>query len=93
MLKIKDLKKNYDGFRLDVSLEVKPGTITGLVGRNGSGKSTTFKAILGLIDIDGGSIEYQGNQIHGLTSEQKETMGVVLAEALFSNYQKKISGL
>ena len=49
MLKIDNLKKRYDSFELDCSLQVKPGYITGLIGQNGAGKSTTFKAILGLI--------------------------------------------
>ena len=51
MLKIDNLKKRYDSFELDCSLQVKPGYITGLIGQNGAGKSTTFKAILGLILI------------------------------------------
>ena len=54
MLKISHLQKHYRGFSLDCSMEVQPGMITGLIGRNGSGKSTTFKALLGLIHPDGG---------------------------------------
>ena len=54
MLKISHLQKNYRGFSLECSMEVQPGMITGLIGRNGSGKSTTFKALLGLIHPDGG---------------------------------------
>ena len=46
MLKISHLQKNYRGFSLDCSMEVQPGMITGLIGRNGSGKSTTFKSEL-----------------------------------------------
>ena len=57
MLKISHLQKHYRGFSLDCSMEVQPGMITGLIGRNGSGKSTTFKALLGLIYPDGGEIE------------------------------------
>ena len=45
MLKISHLQKHYRGFSLDCSMEVQPGMITGLIGRNGSGKSTTFKAL------------------------------------------------
>ena len=56
MLKIDNLKKRYDSFELDCSLQVKPGYITGLIGQNGAGKSTTFKAILGLINFDSGKI-------------------------------------
>ena len=49
MIKINGLKKNYKDFNLDVTMELQSGTINGLVGTNGAGKSTTFKAILGLI--------------------------------------------
>ena len=51
MLKIEHLKKSYENFSLDCSLEVKKGHVTGLIGQNGAGKSTTFKAILGLISF------------------------------------------
>ena len=47
MLKIEHLKKHYDNFSLDCSLELMSGCVTGLIGQNGAGKSTTFKAILG----------------------------------------------
>lgn len=53
MIKIKNIKKHYQSFDLDCSLEVKPGFVTGLIGQNGAGKSTTFKALLGLIKIEG----------------------------------------
>ena len=43
MLKISHLQKHYRGFSLDCSMEVQPGMITGLIGRNGSGKSTNSK--------------------------------------------------
>ena len=45
MLKMKNVKKNYGNFQLDCTLEVPDGCITGLIGENGAGKSTTFKAI------------------------------------------------
>ena len=57
MLRIEHLCKNYDNFSLDCSLEVRPGCVTGLIGQNGAGKSTTFKAILGLISIDVGIVK------------------------------------
>ena len=60
MLKIEHLKKNYENFSLDCSLEVKKGHVTGLIGQNGAGKSTTFKAILGLISFDSGTINILG---------------------------------
>ncbi|EOS67234.1 hypothetical protein C817_05932, partial [Dorea sp. 5-2] len=60
MLKLENVKKQYDGFELDCSLEVKEGCVTGLVGKNGAGKSTVFKAVLGLIQTDGGSLRVFG---------------------------------
>lgn len=77
MLKIENLKKHYKDFDLDCTLEVKPGCITGLIGANGAGKSTTFKAILGLIDYDGGKIEVLGKTPEELEPEDREKMGVV----------------
>ena len=71
---------------MDCSLEVKPGLVTGLIGQNGAGKSTTFKAILGLISIDSGSVTVFGKDIKNFTSEDKENLGVVLSDSGFSGY-------
>lgn len=86
MLKISHLQKNYRGFSLDCSLEIQPGMITGLVGRNGSGKSTTFKALLGLIRPDGGEVELFGRKAAEITPEDKQKLGVVFADSGFSMY-------
>lgn len=86
MLKIEHLKKRYDSFSLDCSLEVRPGYVTGLIGQNGAGKSTTFKAILGLIAADGGTITILGKDVSKITTEDKQKIGVVLADSGFSGY-------
>ena len=86
MLKIENLKKNYGDFFLDCSLKVKTGQITGLIGQNGSGKSTTFKSILGLVYPDGGNISIFGKDYRNLTVEDKEKIGVVLSDSGFSGY-------
>lgn len=83
MLKVKHLKKNYASFSLDCSLEVKPGYVTGLIGQNGAGKSTTFKAILGLIHYEG-LVEVFGKPT--LNEEDKQLLGVVLSDSGFSGY-------
>lgn len=85
MLKISNLKKRYGEFLLNCSMEVLPGRITGFVGRNGAGKSTTFKAALGLIHGDAGSIEMFGKDISELGVEDKQKLGVVLSDAGFSS--------
>ncbi len=61
-LVVNNLTKKYQDFVLDkVSFLVPSGTIVGLIGENGAGKSTTINAILGLINKDSGSIEVLGH--------------------------------
>ncbi len=86
MLKINNLQKSYKNFSLDISFEVKSGQITGLIGQNGAGKSTAFKAALGLISIDGGSITVLGKDIKAFTAADKQNLGVVLSDSGFSGY-------
>lgn len=86
MIKVENLKKKYDKFTLDCSLEVPSGRISGLIGANGAGKSTTFKAILGLIRRDGGSIEFLGKKTEQITAEDRQRLGVVMSDSGFSAY-------
>ena len=67
-------------------MEVREGCVTGLIGANGAGKSTTFRAILGLIHTDGGKIEILGRTPDQLRPEDRERIGVVLADSEFSGY-------
>lgn len=86
LISLKHVQKNYQNFTLDCSMEVPEGCITGLVGRNGAGKSTTFKVILGLVRADGGRTEILGKPADQLGKEEREEMGVVLSDAGFSGY-------
>lgn len=86
MLNIDHVVKNYSDFRMDVTMEVKPGCITGLVGRNGAGKSTTFKAILDLVCPESGSVQVFGTDSRHLGAKEREELGVVLADSGFSEY-------
>lgn len=83
MLKISNLQKKYPNFSLQCDLEIAPGEIVGLVGKNGAGKTTIFKACLGLINKDEGDIQFFDQQ---LSSKLKQDIGVVLADSSFSGY-------
>ena len=83
-LEISHLTKDYGAFKLDdVSLTVPGGTIMGLIGENGAGKSTTIKCILNLIRRDEGTITVFGMDNLQQEREVKEQTGVVLDEVLF----------
>lgn len=85
-LQVKGIRKTYGKFGLDVTLEVQPGQITGLVGKNGAGKSTTFKSILGLVKMESGEILMDGKPVETFTNKEKEKIGVVLSNASFSGW-------
>ena len=65
MLEVKQLFVNYRGLVTveNVSFSVQKGEIVGIIGPNGAGKSTILKAILGLISVETGKIEYQSQSI------------------------------
>lgn len=86
MVKLENVKKRYKDFELDCSMEIPEGQITGLIGQNGAGKSTAFKAMLGLIRVDSGQIKILGKAPETLQPEDKEQIGVVLAGSGFNGY-------
>ena len=86
MLKMEHVRKNYESFSLNCSLEVKSGYVTGLIGKNGAGKSTVFKMILGLIAKDSGTIRLFDKEIQTLDDKEKQQLGVVLSDSGFSGY-------
>ena len=86
MLKMEHVRKSYGTFSLDCSLEIMPGRITGLIGQNGAGKSTTFKLALGVTSPESGSISVMGRNIKELGTKEKQEWGVVLSDSGFSGY-------
>jgi len=86
MIRLENAEKHYKQFDLECSLQVKPGQITGLIGENGAGKSTTFKLILDLIHADGGKVEVFGKPASEFTKDDRENIGVVLSDSGFSGY-------
>ena len=80
-IELRGLKKSFPDFTLGpVDLAVPEGTILGLIGENGAGKSTTIKLMLGLLRTDGGSITILGQDAKKL---DKNEIGVVLDEPGF----------
>lgn len=83
-IEIKNLTVRYPKFTLEnVSLTIPCGTVMGLIGENGAGKSTTIKAILGLIKAGDGSVTVLGENSSKLSNETKEQIGVVFDEMPF----------
>ncbi|MST95414.1 MAG: ABC transporter ATP-binding protein [Pedosphaera sp.] len=72
MLEIKDLKVSYGAINAlhGISLSVQKGEIVTLIGANGAGKSTTLRAISGLVKAQSGSIVYEGRSIAGLPAHE-----------------------
>jgi ABC-2 type transport system ATP-binding protein len=84
MIKLDGVTKKYKDFELKVSLELKEGTVYGLVGKNGAGKSTTIKLILGLIRATSGTVEVMGKNPFEFTPQDRTLIGTCMAESGFS---------
>lgn len=83
LVKMECAKISYPGFDFDLNLKLKPGTITGLLGVNGSGKTTAFRLICGLEKADSGNISTLGFDAFALPVSAKQKMGVVFADSGF----------
>ena len=79
---LKNIRKEYSAFTLDgVSFPVKEGFITGFIGPNGSGKTTTIRAILNLNHLNGGEVLYRGARPED--NDYLQDVGIVLDESYF----------
>jgi len=78
VLKVTDLKKSYGAIKAvdGVSFEVMPGEIFGVIGPNGSGKTTMFNSVLGQITPNAGRIELNGKDITGESPMRLNRLGV-----------------
>lgn len=78
IIKLKNVEKEFFGFKLGpLDLNIKKGTVTGLIGENGAGKSTTLKLLLNALKKDRGTIEIFGKDINDLSEEEKYKIGFV----------------
>jgi ABC-2 type transport system ATP-binding protein len=79
LLEVRNIAKSFGQNEVlkDVSFHVPPGSIVGFISDNGAGKSTTFKAVLGLISRDSGTVEIFGEDNLNKNATIKEDIGVV----------------
>src|SRR4051794_34727333 len=82
MLELRNVSKYFRGIPAvkDVSFCARPGEITGYLGANGSGKSTTMKMVIGLIETTSGEILFNGEPIHVDLLAWKQRLGYVPEE-------------
>jgi len=80
MLKVHELRAGYGKADVlhGVSFEVRTGECVALVGANGAGKSTTLKCICGLVEVRGGSIEFDGRRINGMAGHDIVRLGLTM---------------
>ena len=78
MLKITDLNQYYGESHTlwDVSLELSGGTCVCLMGRNGMGKTTLLKSVMGLLPVKSGRIEFDGQDITNLPADKRAHIGI-----------------
>ncbi|MGN0153336.1 MAG: ABC transporter ATP-binding protein [Lachnospiraceae bacterium] len=98
MLELKNIVKKYDGVTIldDVSLDIQKGEIVSILGPSGSGKTTLLNLILGITDVNGGTIYYDGEDITNVPMEKRGFNIVFQDYALFPNlnaYENIVYGL
>lgn len=97
-IELKNVTRVYPQFKLDnVSFSLPCGTVMGFIGENGAGKSTTIRAILGLLKKGEGTITVLGEDANALSPETKERIGVVFdgltfPESLTAKQLNKVLG-
>ena len=84
VIELHNVNKTFNGFQLkDFSISVKKGYVTGFIGGNGAGKSTTIKLIMNLLQQDSGSISIFGMDYKKHEKEIKQRIGFVYDENIF----------
>jgi urea transport system ATP-binding protein len=78
MLSLSNISVSYDGSLIlrDVSLEVPKNSLVCLMGRNGVGKTTTLKSIMGVVKTDAGSVKLGGTDLSAMKSDQRARAGL-----------------
>ena len=78
MLVVNTLDVDINGTPIlrDIGLEIKAGEIVGLIGRNGAGKTTFLRSLMGLLPIRGGKLIFEGDGIESLPGYRRAHMGI-----------------
>ena len=78
MLKLENVHTYYGKSHIlqGISLEVRPGELVGILGRNGVGKTTTLKSIMGLVPPRAGSVSFYGTELSGLPAHRIPRLGI-----------------
>ncbi len=87
LLEVKNINKKFGEHTVleNVSFQIKSGEIIGLVGRNGMGKTTLMKCILGLVKIDSGKITFRDKTEYFTNKDMMDEIGYLLDCKLFEN--------
>jgi urea transport system ATP-binding protein len=78
MLSIRNLEQFYGGSHTlwDITMEIPKGSVTCLMGRNGMGKTTLLRCVMGLVGAKSGAIVYEGTDLRSVAAEQRSRMGI-----------------
>ena len=85
MISLHGIQKNYGSHQVlrDVNLTVRQGEIYGLVGKNGAGKTTIFKIILGLTEFEGGQVSIAGGSSKAELTHSRRKIGFFIGKNFF----------
>jgi len=78
MISIQQVNQKYGGTQIlwDLNLDIPTGAVTCIMGRNGVGKTTLLKCLMGLLPVSGGEIKLAGEAIHNKSAESRASLGI-----------------
>ncbi len=78
MLRLGDIEVTIKSFIIlrGISLDIPAGALVGLVGRNGAGKATTLKSVMGIVPVVGGSIQFEGEDLIEVPAHRRAQLGI-----------------